>query len=96
MARRYPHRQKTPFGAQVLAAASIFGVMIFTAAPQLQKSTTGSTAMLDQIKTVEQSAYYPNCNAARAAGSAPMRSGTPGYRDELDGDSDGIACEPYR
>ncbi len=41
-------------------------------------------------------AYYPGCNAARAAGVAPILEGEPGYRPELDGDSDGIACEPVR
>ena len=41
-------------------------------------------------------AYYPNCDAARAAGVAPIYAGEPGYRDELDGDSDGVACEPYQ
>jgi hypothetical protein len=41
-------------------------------------------------------AYYPGCNAARAAGVAPILEGEPGYRPELDGDSDGIACEPHR
>ena len=40
--------------------------------------------------------YYRNCAAAWAAGVAPISYGNPGYRDELDGDSDGIACEPYR
>ncbi len=41
-------------------------------------------------------AYYPGCNAARAAGVAPIYRGEPGYRPELDGDSDGVACEPHR
>lgn len=41
-------------------------------------------------------AYYPNCAAARAAGVAPISIGDPGYRAALDGDDDGIACEPYR
>lgn len=36
---------------------------------------------------------YPNCAAARAAGAAPLKSGEPGYRVELDGDRDGWACE---
>jgi hypothetical protein len=40
-------------------------------------------------------AYYANCAAARAAGVAPIHEGQPGYRFELDGDDDGIACEPY-
>ncbi|HVM23222.1 MAG TPA: excalibur calcium-binding domain-containing protein [Sphingomicrobium sp.] len=45
---------------------------------------------------IEHSAYYPNCDAARAAGKAPIFRGQPGYRPALDADGDGIACEPYR
>lgn len=40
--------------------------------------------------------YYRNCAEARADGAAPIYRGQPGYRPEMDGDSDGIACEPYR
>ncbi len=40
--------------------------------------------------------YYRNCKEAWAAGAAPLRRGAPGYRPEMDGDGDGIACEPYR
>lgn len=40
-------------------------------------------------------AYYPNCDAARAAGVAPLVAGEPGYRERLDADGDGVACEPY-
>ena len=39
--------------------------------------------------------YYRNCDAARAAGAAPIHRGQPGYRVDLDADEDGIACEPY-
>jgi hypothetical protein len=37
--------------------------------------------------------YYANCDAARAAGAAPIRRGQPGYRPPLDRDNDGVACE---
>ena len=40
--------------------------------------------------------YWRGCDDARAAGTAPIYRGEPGYRDGMDGDSDGIACEPYR
>jgi endonuclease YncB( thermonuclease family) len=40
--------------------------------------------------------FYRNCDAARAAGAAPIHRGQPGYRVEMDGDGDGVACEPYR
>lgn len=38
-------------------------------------------------------AYFRNCAAARAAGAAPLYRGQPGYRPQMDGDHDGIACE---
>lgn len=37
--------------------------------------------------------YYKNCDAARAAGAAPILRGEPGYRPALDRDDDGVACE---
>ncbi|WP_408993094.1 excalibur calcium-binding domain-containing protein [Streptomyces sp. 1268] len=39
------------------------------------------------------SAYYKNCDAVRAAGAAPIRSGQPGYGRHLDRDGDGVGCE---
>ena len=38
-------------------------------------------------------AYYVNCTEAKAAGAAPLYRGEPGYREKLDRDKDGIACE---
>jgi hypothetical protein len=39
------------------------------------------------------SVYYENCTAARAAGTAPIMRGEPGYASKLDRDNDGVACE---
>jgi hypothetical protein len=39
------------------------------------------------------SVYYANCDAARAAGAAPVRVGDPGYASHLDRDGDGVGCE---
>lgn len=39
---------------------------------------------------------FRSCAQARAAGAAPLRRGAPGYNPHLDGDGDGVACEPYR
>ena len=38
-------------------------------------------------------AYYKNCDAARAAGAAPVHAGDPGYSRKLDRDGDGVGCE---
>lgn len=40
--------------------------------------------------------HFSGCNDARAAGYESIRIDEPSYRPEMDGDGDGIACEPYR
>ena len=40
-----------------------------------------------------QKESYANCKAAKAAGAAPLYRGDPGYREDLDRDGDGTACE---
>jgi hypothetical protein len=45
---------------------------------------------------VEQSVTYSGCDQVRALGQAPLYAGQPGYRSDMDGDGDGIACEPHR
>lgn len=47
-------------------------------------------------RAVRSSFSYRNCREARAAGAAPLYRGQPGYGAHMDGDGDGIACEPYR
>jgi len=46
-------------------------------------------------KAAAPSVHYAGCNEVRAAGKAPLHEGDPGYSEELDGDGDGIACEPH-
>ena len=45
------------------------------------------------VPSPSATAYYPDCAAAETAGAAPISRGRPGYRPELDGDGDGVACE---
>ena len=73
----------------VLAAVAV-GMRI---APNIQHRE-GSASW--QALATPNAVYYPNCDAARATGAAPIHRGQPGYRPQLDADSDGIACEPYR
>ena len=40
--------------------------------------------------------YFRSCDEARRSGYSSMYRGFPGYREGLDADNDGIACEPYR
>ena len=43
---------------------------------------------------VEASVYYATCADAVAAGKAPLYPGQPGYREELDPQGVGVACQP--
>lgn len=45
------------------------------------------------VKEDGGSVHFKNCDAARAAGAAPVRVGDPGYRKGLDRDGDGVGCE---
>lgn len=54
-----------------------------------------SNPLSSTVTEAASARYYPNCSAARAAGVAPLDRDDPGYRSELDRDSDGVACEPY-
>ena len=50
--------------------------------------TTKPTKTPDKTGT-----YYPNCDAARRDGAAPLYRGDRGYGPHLERDGDGVACE---
>ncbi|MFD1951948.1 excalibur calcium-binding domain-containing protein [Sphingomonas arantia] len=87
----------------VLAAASIVGGAIgyasLPSAPADADAATPIRRLAVASVTVRQRPPQPGdhwagCNGPRAAGTAPLYRGEPGYREGLDGDRDGIACEP--
>ncbi len=73
--------------ASVPVMAAIAAVMLYL----------GLTTQFPGLQTMarEHRTFYRNCDAARAAGVAPIRIGEPGYRPQLDHDRDGWACEPW-
>jgi Excalibur calcium-binding domain len=76
--------------AAALAVASLIFICLLLAA-QFDWISAGTPSQSGDTRV-----YYPDCAIARAAGAAPIHIGEPGYRPELDADSDGIACEPLR
>ena len=69
-----------------------------TLSPDVVAGSRSAAASVGLVRASDPppGAYYSGCNEARAAGVAPLYIGEPGYRPQMDGDSDGIACEPYR
>ena len=59
--------------------------------PTTRATTPATTAV--PVTAAVRSVYYANCTEAKAAGAAPLYQGDPGYRSQLDRDSDGVACE---
>jgi hypothetical protein len=56
------------------------------------KQNAGSST--SRVRTTSRAnVYYRNCAAARAAGTAPVYRGEPGYPPHLDRDHDGVGCE---
>jgi hypothetical protein len=64
--------------------------------PEGPAAAAARSAPVRATLATEASVYYSGCREARAAGAAPIYRGQPGYRAGMDGDGDGIACEPPR
>lgn len=89
------------FGAAILGG----GVVGIASAAATSESAATTFAQLKPLavsmglmraRVPQPGDHWYRCDDARAAGSAPISRGEPGYREGLDGDNDGVACEPYR
>ena len=76
------------------AGVAAGGLMSIVPASDAATPATKPVAILHDV--IDATTYYSGCNEVRALGKAPLYAGQPGYREEMDGDLDGIACEPYR
>lgn len=96
--RRWYRRGKNSIqnGLYGLLMVAFVGLICWAQATQIQSIWRQLTMTPAEIGAIEQSAYYSGCTAVRAAGVAPIYRAFPGYRAEMDGDGDGIACEPDR
>ena len=80
--------------ASAAASASASAAAEAAASAAAEQPAQEQPAQEPQSEPEEQAlTYYANCTEAKAAGAAPLYRGEPGYRDKLDRDHDGIACE---
>ncbi|WP_097921871.1 excalibur calcium-binding domain-containing protein [Streptomyces sp. wa1063] len=85
-------------GTEVPAATAVVRITVTAAAPEATPTahpTPAGNASKPPKTTDPAPAYYENCDAARAAGAAPVEEGDPGYAPHLDRDGDGVGCEPW-
>lgn len=77
-----------------VVAAALLYLGLSSAVPQMAILARDDVTALPNV-TRDEVVFYRNCDAARAAGAAPVYYGQAGYRPALDRDNDGIACEPW-
>ncbi|MDA1359634.1 excalibur calcium-binding domain-containing protein [Glycomyces luteolus] len=56
---------------------------------------TSAETPTEETDTEETGFVYENCDAARAAGAAPVHEGEHGFGPHLDADNDGVGCENW-
>jgi hypothetical protein len=94
-------RARTPTAGPTMATGTPTVAATSVAAPPTPEPTSETTAPPTRSARKSTAAptrsnpavYYRSCEAAQAAGVAPLRTGDPGYRIGLDPDGDGVACE---
>ena len=84
-------------GAALVGASGGFVWANLPAKIQLAPNAPGVVAAEPRAQPIATALVrYSGCNEVRALGKDPLYRGDPGYREEMDGDSDGVACEPIR
>lgn len=78
-----------PFGLLALGAGIGASSLILLDASQRSDQASRDVSFEEGL------AYYRNCRDAFLDGRTHILRGDPAYRETLDADSDGKACEPY-
>jgi len=104
--RRKAARKRGASAGMILAGAALIGaaVGIGSTTTARERAETAATALkplavsagLMRARAPQDGDHWSRCDDARAAGTTPIHAGEPGYRNGLDRDGDGVACEPYR
>lgn len=97
--RRFGRRRVSRSLAGLIIGLLILGALALMQTMQPPLSQLGYLNPIERedpsVREVARDGPFENCDAARAAGAAPVRRGQDGYGAHLDRDGDGIGCEPY-
>ena len=94
MARHHRRQEQGSAWGALLGVPLMLGVGYYVTgdAKPLVNTLTMSAS---ERATTERSVTYSGCREVRRLGKVPLYAGQPGYRETMDGDGDGIACEDY-
>lgn len=94
-----PQRRPAPIAETTLQTAGRYGLIAVASGLGLAFGASALEAAQERqaiLDALPAGYAYSGCNEVRAAGVAPLYSYEPGFSEHLDGDGDGIGCEPYR
>jgi hypothetical protein len=106
--RRQVNRSSEPRGGETVNWGLLFlGLLLGACAGLIMIARDGPSLLADvqradppanrafEAPSIGPPVHYSGCNEVRALGKAPLYRGQPGYSTDMDGDLDGIACEPH-
>lgn len=79
-----------------LAGTGTFAIAFAGATYVLSPDAPGKAELRREWSKRTTDQYYSGCGQARANNHEGIASWEPSYRVHMDGDGDGLACEPYR
>ena len=78
-----------------LVGAGAFVIAFIGASYVLAPDAPGKAELRQEWRKRTTDQHYSGCGQARANDHEDIASWEPSYRDHMDGDGDGLACEPY-
>jgi len=93
-----PHSRRKPrLRLDILFAAALWAAVLALSAVTVSGGgLPGGSVSFAAARPALVDQHFANCAAAHAAGRYSIPRHDPSYRAEMDGDDDGLACEPFR
>lgn len=94
-----PKRRPAPTAETTLQTAGRYGLIAVASGLSLAFGANALEAAQERkaiLDALPAGYTYSGCDEVRAAGVAPLYTNEPSFSERLDGDGDGIGCEPYR
>ena len=94
MARQQRRQEQGSAWGALLGVPLMLGIGYYVSGDAVPL-VNGLTMSASERAKAERSVTYSGCREVRRLGKAPLYAGQPAYRETMDGDGDGIACEDY-
>ena len=92
MAHQHRRQEQGSAWGALLGVPLMLG-FVYTVTSDAKPLVGTLTKSASERATSERSVTYSGCREVRRLGKAPLYASQPGYRETMDGDGDGIACE---